>query len=86
MNRLTEIIAHKRIEVEPLIGYTEEWKQKFRQLSSFRGFTKSLTADTFGIIAEVKKASPSAGIISDNVDPAKVALLTTRQAPTASQS
>ena len=74
MNRLAEIIAHKRTEIEPLIGYTEEWKQKFRQLSSFRGFRKSLTADTFGIIAEVKKASPSAGIISENVDPVKVAL------------
>jgi indole-3-glycerol phosphate synthase len=74
MNRLAEIIAHKRIEIEPLIGYTEEWKQKFRQLSSFRGFRKSLTADTFGIIAEVKKASPSAGIISENIDPVEVAL------------
>ena len=74
MNRLAEIIAHKRTEIEPLIGYTEEWKQKFQQVSSFRGFRKSLTADTFGIIAEVKKASPSAGIISENVDPVNVAL------------
>jgi indole-3-glycerol phosphate synthase len=74
MDRLAEIIAHKRIEIEPLIGYTEEWKQKSRQLSSFLGFRKSLAADTFGIIAEVKKASPSAGIISAEVDPVKVAL------------
>jgi indole-3-glycerol phosphate synthase len=74
MNRLAEIIAHKRVEIEPLIGYTEEWKQKFRQLSSFRGFRKSLATDTFGIIAEVKKASPSAGIISENIDPVEVAL------------
>jgi len=74
MNRLAEIIANKRTEIEPLIGYTEEWKQKFRQVSSFRGFRKSITADTFGIIAEVKKASPSAGIISEKVDPVNVAL------------
>jgi len=61
MNRLAEIIAHKRTEIEPLIGYTEEWKQKFGPVSSFRGFIKSLTADTFGIIAEVKKASKKSG-------------------------
>jgi indole-3-glycerol phosphate synthase len=74
MNRLAEIIAHKRTEIEPLIGYTAEWRQKFRQLSSFRGFKNALTADTFGIIAEVKKASPSAGVIAENVNPVKVAL------------
>jgi indole-3-glycerol phosphate synthase len=74
MNRLAEIIAHKRTEIEPLIGYTAEWREKFRQVSSFPSFRRSLTADTFGIIAEVKKASPSAGIISENVNPVKVAL------------
>jgi indole-3-glycerol phosphate synthase len=74
MNRLAEIIAHKRTEIEPLIGYTAQWREKLRQASSFRGFRSSLTADTFGIIAEVKKASPSAGVISENVNPVKVAL------------
>src|SRR5215469_12853317 len=74
MNRLAEIIAHKRTEIEPLIGYTVEWRQKFRQVSSFRGFKSALMGDTFGIIAEVKKASPSAGIISENVNPVNVAL------------
>ena len=74
MNRLAEIIDHKRTEIEPLIGYTAEWRQKFRQVSSFRGFKSALMANTFGIIAEVKKASPSAGIISENVNPVNVAL------------
>jgi len=74
MNRLAEIIAHKRIEIEPLIGSTAEWRDKLRHLSSFRGFRSSLAADTFGIIAEVKRASPSAGIISENVNPVNVAL------------
>ena len=74
MNRLAEIIAHKRTEIEPLIGYTTEWREKFRQVLSFRSFRRSLTADSFGIIAEVKKASPSAGVISEDVNPVKVAL------------
>jgi indole-3-glycerol phosphate synthase len=74
MNRLAEIIAHKRTEIEPLIGHTTEWREKFRQVLSFRSFRRSLTADSFGIIAEVKKASPSAGVISEDVNPVKVAL------------
>ncbi|HYZ75665.1 MAG TPA: hypothetical protein VE641_21485 [Chthoniobacterales bacterium] len=73
MNRLAEIIAHKRTEIAPLIGYTAEWRKQFR-FSSFRGFRRSLTADNFGIIAGVKKASPSAGVISEDVNPVKVAL------------
>ena len=74
MNRLAEIIAHKRTEIEPLIAHTAEWQERARKLSSFRGFRKSLSADSFGFIAEVKKASPSAGVIAENFDPVEIAL------------
>jgi indole-3-glycerol phosphate synthase len=74
MNRLAEIIAHKRTEIEPLIEHSAEWQGKARKLSSFRGFRKSLSANSFGIIAEVKKASPSAGVIAENIDPVEIAL------------
>jgi indole-3-glycerol phosphate synthase len=74
MNRLTEIIAHKRTEIEPLIEYTAEWQERVQKLPSFRGFRKSLSTDSFGIIAEVKKASPSAGVIAENFDPVRIAL------------
>ena len=74
MNRLAEIIAHKRTEIAPLIESSAEWQERARKLSSFRGFKKSLSADAFGFIAEVKKASPSAGVIAENFDPVKIAL------------
>jgi indole-3-glycerol phosphate synthase len=74
MNRLAEIIAHKRTEIEPLIEYTAEWQERAQKLCSFRGFRKSLSTDSFGIIAEVKKASPSAGVIAESFDPVKIVI------------
>jgi indole-3-glycerol phosphate synthase len=74
VNHLAEIIAHKRTEIEPLIEYTEEWKEGARKLALFRGFIKAVSAGSFGFIAEVKRASPSAGLIAENFDPVKIAL------------
>jgi indole-3-glycerol phosphate synthase len=74
MNRLAEIIAHKRTEIEPLLGKTTDWQEQARTVGSFRGFKKSLSATPFGFIAEVKKASPSAGVIAAEFDPVKTAL------------
>jgi indole-3-glycerol phosphate synthase len=74
MNRLAEIIAHKKTEIEPLAEYTAEWQEKARKFPVFRGFQKTLSADSFGIIAEVKKASPSAGVIAEDFDPVKIAV------------
>jgi hypothetical protein len=46
MNRLAEIIAHKRTEIEPLNAHTAEWQERARKLSSFRfGFTHWFSRD-----------------------------------------
>lgn len=74
VNHLAEIIAHKRTEIEPLIEHTDEWKEGARKLSLFRGFRKAVSTGSVGFIAEVKKASPSAGLIADKFDPVKIAL------------
>ena len=73
MSRLTEIIAHKRKEIEPWLEHTDEWRRRTESLPGFRGFCAALTNHEFGLIGEIKKASPSAGIIALEFDPAKIA-------------
>jgi indole-3-glycerol phosphate synthase len=71
MDKLAEIIAHKRHEVEQLVPVEGKLKAAALQRNDFRGFRSALDrgADRLGVIAEIKKASPSAGIIDPDFDP-----------------
>lgn len=72
MNILTKIIEQKKIEVanlliqpEPLANFTDIKRNSlFATLSS---------ADTLQVIAEMKRASPSKGLIAQGADPVKQA-------------
>ena len=70
MKILTEIINSKKKEVKAI---KEKYSYKDFESSSLfsqkkRSLTKALTPDKFGIIAEMKRKSPSAGLINTSFD------------------
>lgn len=75
-NVLERIIAHKRGEVEQARARTpaETLTEIAQQAPPVRDFVAALRAAPWmGLIAEVKKASPSAGLIRSDFDPVTIA-------------
>ena len=77
-NILDKIIADKRAEVNSRRSQKslEQLKEQVYALPRCRNFYKAVTkpnARGINVIAEVKKASPSAGIIRKNFDPVAIA-------------
>ncbi|MBI5397819.1 MAG: indole-3-glycerol phosphate synthase TrpC [Verrucomicrobia bacterium] len=75
MNILDEIVAQKRTEVAELRPRAAELKRLAAARSERRDFAAALRrADGhMALIAEVKKASPSAGVIRPDFDPVAIA-------------
>jgi indole-3-glycerol phosphate synthase len=74
MSKLAEIIVHKRQEIAPWLSHTDAWEQRAQGHRSLRNFRLALEMAPFGFIAEVKRASPSAGVIAEEFDPLAVAI------------
>lgn len=70
-DKLAQIIATKHQEVEALLPRASHLRAAALQRNEFRGFRAALDhgPDRLGLIAEVKKASPSVGLIDPNFDP-----------------
>ena len=77
-NVLDRIIADKRAEVHSRRAQTslDRLKEQIRGLPKCRNFYKAVTKPNprgINVIAEVKKASPSAGVIRSDFDPVTIA-------------
>jgi indole-3-glycerol phosphate synthase len=77
-NILDKIIADKRAEVQSRQSEIslDNLRRQIRSLPKCRNFYKAVTKPNrrgVNVIAEVKKASPSAGLIREDFDPVKIA-------------
>ena len=74
-SRLKEILEQKEREVARILPRAELLRAAALERNDFRGFGAAIDRgpDALGLIAEVKKASPSVGVITENFDPVQIA-------------
>jgi indole-3-glycerol phosphate synthase len=75
MNRLEEILRAKRAEIKRLRPPAAKLDREARLRTDFRDFRAALQLadEKLAVIAEIKKASPSAGVITKSFSPIKIA-------------
>jgi indole-3-glycerol phosphate synthase len=75
INILDQIVAEKKVEVARLRLEADKLKQAALARKEFRDFARALRRDNgVALIAEIKKASPSAGVIQKDFDAIRIAL------------
>ncbi|MEN8255787.1 MAG: indole-3-glycerol phosphate synthase TrpC [Verrucomicrobiota bacterium] len=75
MNILEQICADKRVEItgRKKIQPLDALRRQMESVEARPDFIQALRAAPMGLIAEVKRRSPSAGVIRDPFDPAAIA-------------
>jgi len=69
MNILDKIVAHKKIEIAEAKKRVSTQELENQPYFSRKGLSLKNALQSFGIISEFKRKSPSKGIINDNVKP-----------------
>lgn len=70
---LARIVDHKRTELRNASQHRAELERNAADRRDVRNFRSALIASSPAIIAEIKKASPSKGVLSENFDPSAIA-------------
>ena len=70
---LARIVEHKRAELVRDSPRRGELERRAAARTDYRDFQQALTAHPPAVIGEIKKASPSKGVLADQFDPAAIA-------------
>jgi indole-3-glycerol phosphate synthase len=71
---LARIVAHKHAQAAPAPSVCKEWERQAEQACiERRDFRQALAAQSPALIAEIKKASPSKGVLAHSFDPERIA-------------
>ena len=75
MNTLEKIISDKRISIEKFrkLNSIDKLKEDISSYKNYLNFKDKLMTEKISVIAEIKKASPSAGVIIENYKPEEIA-------------
>src|SRR5258708_6974262 len=72
---LAKIVSHKRATLARAAAQRPELERRAASRNSVRDFKAALTAAPPAIIAEIKQASPSKGVLTGDFRPASIARL-----------
>ena len=75
MNTLEKIISDKRISIEKFrkLNSIDKLKEDISSYKNYLNFKDKLMTEKISVIAGIKKASPSAGVIIENYKPEEIA-------------